>query len=604
MAPGTPPHTPEVHPSEGDGILNLWLKHCFVRHLVLSLLSSAVLASTVGARPTACPQGNATVAGIVTRVSDGSGVFQARVTLFTPNLTVFLETRTAADGTYDFSGIARGIYRLGVAARGFDYVELNSAVSSGPNAFNFGLVPENHVGFWQVIGNTLPELFDATDIAILRPTDGFVMFCHDTVDPVLFHPVTGQKIFPIGSGSEQGCMNASLLVDGSILMCGGQSPSNPGSFTNAIPWVKRFKPGNTWQQQSNMLLSVGRWYPGLARLNDGRFLIMGGGTSPNAQRTDTCELYDPATQNWSWTSTMNSPLEFPPCGLLYGGKVLRTWGTRPQLYDPATGTWADTGQFVYSNRQYPGHSDHSLSVLSDGRGLIVGLIRAGQNVAQMTEFYSPATGTWSAGTSPSLKRMQCEVVYLPDGHVLVQGGDTADTSGPEPNILGIVRRCDLFEPEPQTWRRVANTLQYREYHAVTLLVPDGRVITTGGTQIKFQYGPVSADIDAYSPPYLFRGVRPSLSNLSDNSPSRGQWITFDVAPATRLTRVVLMGVQSTTHWVEGGIPRRLELRVGQNGQTASVYVPTDPNIVPLGWYMLFGMVDDIPSPALFLRVDP
>ncbi|MEO6711045.1 MAG: galactose oxidase-like domain-containing protein, partial [Planctomycetota bacterium] len=168
----------------------------------------------------------------------------------------------------------------------------------------------------------------------------------------------------------------------------------------------------------------------------------------------------------------------------------------------------------------------------------------------------------------------------------------------------IVRRCDLFEPGSQGWRRVADTFQYREYHALTLLVPDGRVITTGGTYIKFQYGPVSADIDAYSPPYLFRGVRPALSNLSDNSPSRGQWISFDVAPATRLTRVMLMGVQSTTHWVDAGIPRRLELRVAQIGQTAYAYVPTDPNAVPLGWYMLFGMVDDIPSPALFLRVDP
>ncbi|MEO6708396.1 MAG: carboxypeptidase regulatory-like domain-containing protein, partial [Planctomycetota bacterium] len=397
----------------------------FLRAILL-FMTSALIVGAAGANPAAL-QGTATVSGLVTHLANGTPAFQARVTLFTPNLSFFRETRTAPDGSYDFTGVARGIYRLGVAAHGLDYIEINAPAVAGPNSFDFALVPESQAGSWQVIGNTLPELFDATDIAILRPTDGFVMFCHDTVDPVLFHPVTGQKVFPQGSGSEQGCMNASLLVDGSILMCGGQNGSSPGNFTNAIPWVKRFKPGNTWQQQGNMLLAVGRWYPGLARLNDGRFLIMGGGTSPNAQRTDTCELYDPATQGWSWTATMNSPLEFPPCGLLYGGKLLRTWGTRPQLYDPMTGTWADTGQLVYSNRQYPGHSDHSLLVLSDGRGLIVGLIRAGQSVAEMTEFYSPVTGAWSAGTSPSLKRMQCEVVYLPDGQVLVQGGDTSAT---------------------------------------------------------------------------------------------------------------------------------------------------------------------------------
>ena len=145
---------------------------------------------------------------------------------------------------------------------------------------------------------------------------------------------------------------------------------------------------------------------------------------------------------------------------------------------------------------------------------------------------------------------------------------------------------------------------YREYHAVTLLVPDGRVLTTGGTRIKFQYGPTSADIEGYSPPYLFRGVRPQLSSLSDASPARGQAVRFRVFPATRLTSVVLMGTQTTTHWVDGGIPRRLVLPVSQVGSLAEVTMPLDPNLAPLGWYMLFGMVDDIPSEALIFRIDP
>ena len=154
------------------------------------------------------------------------------------------------------------------------------------------------------------------------------------------------------------------------------------------------------------------------------------------------------------------------------------------------------------------------------------------------------------------------------------------------------------------WRRVGDMTWYREYHAVTLLVPDGRVLTTGGTTIKFQFGPTSADIEAWSPPYLFRGVRPQLSQLSDPSPSRGQAIQFQIFPSTRLTGVVLMGVQSTTHWVDGGIPRRLELPVTQSNGIANLSLPSDPNLLPLGWYMLFGMVDDIPSKALILRVDP
>jgi hypothetical protein len=200
--------------------------------------------------------------------------------------------------------------------------------------------------------------------------------------------------------------------------------------------------------------------------------------------------------------------------------------------------------------------------------------------------------------------MQAEVVALPDGHIFVGAGDAENHAGTEPQILGIVRRCDLLDPMGGLWRRMADMNWYREYHAVTLLVPDGRVVTTGGTEIKFQYGPTSADIEAFSPPYLARGVRPQISQLSDSAPRRGRSVKCRVFPATKLTRVVMMGLQSTTHWVDGGIPRRLELPVFQAGSFARFTLPKDPNVLPLGWYMVFGMVDDIPSPALIVRVDP
>jgi hypothetical protein len=91
---------------------------------------------------------------------------------------------------------------------------------------------------------------------------------------------------------------------------------------------------------------------------------------------------------------------------------------------------------------------------------------------------------------------------------------------------------------------------------------------------------------------------------SDTFPSRGQSIGFKILPATKLTSAVLMRLQSTTHWVDGGVPRRLELGVSQSGTSAVVTLPSDPDLLPVGWYMLFEMVDDLPSDALVLRVDP
>jgi len=387
-------------------------------------------------------------------------------------------------------------------------------------------------------------------------------------------------------------------------MVGGQDGDEPGDFVNGIPWVKRFVPADdVWTDPPDLVHAPGRWYPGMARLADGSLLVMGGGQSPDASRTNTCERLDLPTMTWRYTDSLAHALEFPPSALLYTGRVLQTWGGQPELYDPVSEVWSTTGNFVFADRGWPGHSDHSIVVLADGRVLAVGANPVTQPLARMTEIYDPATGQWSLGSSPSLVRFQCEVVHLPDGNVLVAAGDKGFQGGTEPDVLGVVRRCDLLDPLAQAWRRVPNMTWYREYHAVTLLLHDGRVATTGGTRIKFQYGPTSADVEAYSPPYLFRGVRPRISELSDASPERGSTIRLRVFPATRLTSVVLMGMQSTTHWVDCGIPRRLVLPVMQSGSWAWVALPSDANLLPLGWYMLFGMVDDIPSEALTLRVD-
>lgn len=541
--------------------------------------------------------------GRVVRASNGMPVPDARVTLYLPDLSVFHERRTDSRGRYLFALTDPGSYRFGIALPGFEYVERDANLAAGSALLcTTRLVPEAHGGAWEVIGDTLPEVLDATDIGVLRP-DGTIFYCHDTSDPIVLDPRTGAKNLPVSSGSEQGCMNGTLLEDGSVLLAGGQDGSSPGSFRDAISWVKEFHLDQTWTQLGDMLAPTGRWYPGLARLADGRLLVMGGGTAPSAARTDTCEIYDPSTGAWSFTGSMGSAVEFPPSALLLDGRVLRTWGTIPELYDPSTGAWTPTGAFAFPSRGYPGHSDHSLLVLSDGRAAAIGIRRLEQPSAPMVEFFDSVTEAWTPGSSPDRTRMQCEVVLLPDGRVLVQGGDQETTAGPEPNVLGIVKRCDLFDPGSEAWRRVADTLVFREYHAVTLLVPDGRVVTTGGTRIKFQVGPTSSNVDAYSPPYLFRGVRPRIGSVSDTTPARGTTLSFDVFPETALTSVVLLGMQSTTHWVDGGIPRRVELPVSQSGTDVQVVLPSDQNALPLGWYLLFAMVDDIPSEGVVVRVD-
>ena len=547
----------------------------------------------------------ATVTGTVRRSgTPNDPVINARVTIFDPSLSYFGETRTDSLGAYSILNVPSGSYRIGCAALGREYVEQAITVVSGSLQRDFSVGPEAQLGVWTVIGDTSPEVLDATDIATLLP-DGRIFYCHDTQDPILFDPVTGGKTFPSGSGLPSGCMNGSLLTDGTVIFAGGQNGEQPGDFVNAVPWVKNFTPlTNTWVRLADLQHAPGRWYPGMTRLSDGSLLVMGGGQCCDAARTNTAERFNLATRTWTYTGSMINPAEFPPSALLYTGEVLITWSP-PQLYSPTTGQWRLTGNFNQSDRGWPNHSDHSIIVLSDGRVLAIGVRKGTTTNSSMTELYDPSTGAWTLRSNPGLVRFQSEVVQLPDGHVLVAAGETEVPSPPVPATLGIVKWTDLYDPLADSWRRVADLNQFREYHAVTLLVPDGRVLTTGGTRIKFQVGPTSSDIEAFSPPYLFRGVRPEITSTSASQFVRGSQITFTVSPTTGITSAVLMGIQSTTHWVDAGVPRRLVLPVTQNGAQVATGLPTDPNVLPLGFYMLFAMVDDIPSKGVVVQiVDP
>ncbi|MGH8596964.1 MAG: carboxypeptidase regulatory-like domain-containing protein, partial [Gammaproteobacteria bacterium] len=330
------------------------------RYLRFSILTISMLAGS--ARVLA-----GSVEGHVSRAAvPNDPIANAHMTLFTPSLSFFKESRSDGQGFYRFDNLPAGSYQLGCAALRFEYVEITVGIGGGATQHDFALASETQQGRWDIIGNTAPEVLDATDIAVLLPS-GEIFYCHDTQDPILFDPMTGAKSFPSGSNLESGCMNGSLLPDGTVIFAGGQDGDQPGEFVNAVRWVKKFTPGSdTWMRLADLQHPLGRWYPGMTRLADGSFLVMGGGQCCNAARTDTAERFDLTTQTWTYTGSMINPAEFPPSALLYTGEVLITWSP-PQLYNPTSGLWRLTGNFNQPNRGWPDHSDHSLIMLNDGR---------------------------------------------------------------------------------------------------------------------------------------------------------------------------------------------------------------------------------------------
>lgn len=236
-----------------------------------------------------------------------------------------------------------GTYQVGACTPGRAYQAVTGSVGGSSVTQAFTLGPDTQPGSWAVIGSTAPEVFGGTNSGSLL-SYGRVFFCHVTTNPILFNPVTGVTTAAAPSGTEQGCHMPTHLPDGRLLIVGGGTLDDAGNFSDgesAVKKVKAFDPGsNTWENWP--ALNERRWYPGLARLADGRLLFFGGGQQPETLRAASCEILDPRTRPSKPTGSLLKTGGFGPALLLRTGEVLVTWDP-PQLYNLATGRWRLAG---------------------------------------------------------------------------------------------------------------------------------------------------------------------------------------------------------------------------------------------------------------------
>ena len=363
----------------------------------------------------------ATVSGTVSSTSENAAVEAARVTLFTTNLRFFREVRTNAAGEFQLRNVPGGTYRLGVSAPGRAYNESTIDVTDVAVTRSVLLGVETEGGRWTFLGNTAPELIDGTGSGTILPT-GEMFMCHDTLDPVAFAPVSSTKWLPPGSGSAQGCHIPTLLTDGRVLLAGGSAGGNPQD--PVLKTVKLYqRVTNNWTLVAPM--NIGRWYPGIVRLPDERLMVLGGELDTSGfGRTDTCEIYNQTTNSWTMTGPFDLPTEIPPAVVLRTGEVLKTW-RYPELYNISSGQWRAAGTMLQPRKGAAegGHCDHEIVHLPDGRIMAVGVnaVSTTSNT-RFSEFYDPATNSWSLGPTPQHLRTQPEALLLPDGKVLAYGG--------------------------------------------------------------------------------------------------------------------------------------------------------------------------------------
>lgn len=229
-----------------------------------------------------------------------------------------------------------------------------------------------------------------------------------------------------------------------------------------------------------------------------------------------------------------------------------------------------------------------------------------------------ASPSWESSPPMGHPRVFHNLTLLPGGDILVTGG------------LGRVFASQNTDPvfEPELWHppdpqypaypqgvwysgpgdSLASTTLVRGYHSVAILLPDGRVLNSGGYE-----HPDATKVNIYCPPYLFRadGQIATRPQISDAPPEIrwGQTFTVSVADTANIRGACLIRPGAVTHGFDQN-QRYVPLQItGHAGSPQRLFLTAPANSFEAspGYYLLFltGSADgaDVPSIAKWVHLD-
>ena len=263
----------------------------------------------------------------------------------------------------------------------------------------------------------------------------------------------------------------------------------------------------------------------------------------------------------------------------------------PSCTTHATGRWTSTGALN------AGRAGHTATLLPNGQVLVAGGNDAVLDALASAELYDHATGRWTPTGSLSTGRTLHTATLLPSGQVLVAGGQ--DSAGHP------LASAELYDPTTGRWATTGSLATSRFAHTATLL-PSGQILVAGGLDSAFN---AFASAELYDP-----------------------GLGFQEAWRPRVTAVGPVAVGGAVG-VEGSFFQGLSEASGANGSRNSatnyplvqlrrldseqtVFLPIDPvagwsdnsfTSLPLasfppGWAFLTVITNGIPSISLLVHV--
>jgi len=440
------------------------------------------------------------------------------------------------------------------------------------------------------------------------------------------------------------CADITELPDGRLLMAGGTDWYNAPSVmdrNNGDPAdvglleLEGLRNANLFDPKTNSFhpaapMKYGRWYPHVAIGPDGNPTVFGGVTRlisdtqmGQVRRTET---YHADSNSWEENyvgpaSENELPLQprivLAPNGKFFYAAVGQMWGpfgqspdeataALYQFYDPKTKTWsvsglaplgARSGAFVAPLAMEPPYDQMTIVTFGGVLGPTPGSWLPANPFTTLTTI--DANGNVNNRMSGNLNhaRWYASGVLLPDGQVLAVGGDDKDDAF-DPGMGIAVKIPELFNPSTGTWTDVAGHTRARGYHNSALLLPDMRVLLGGNAPIAAHYGGANQDqggpftnndndpsFEIWSPPYLFRGPRPSVTRVQ-RAVGYGDSFAITTPDAGVIESVLLMRTPSPEH-INDSDQRALRLEFTRSGSnTLTATAPPSGNVAPPGTYYL------------------
>lgn len=442
-----------------------------------------------------------------------------------------------------------------------------------------------------------------------------------TFTSAVYDPAKGTyKVIP--TPKDLFCAGHVQLQDGRVLVMSGMKayPVAGGHGYEGFKDSYVFDPRTETYSKTNDL-NDGHWYPSATELGNGD-VVSFGGLREDSTGSVTAERFSYARNQWLPTSQVHQTWSY--------------WGLYPSMILMQDGRLFYTGSHVFGNNipgtgsavydydantitQIPGlqnkdERDQSASVLlppaQSQRVLTIGggNIDSNPDANRLTDLIDLKQANPSYVAGPRIPqgtvdlgagrvaetggqgKMYVSAVLLPDGKVLETGGALHNRADP-------VYESSLYDPGTGTFDPVAADPESRGYHSSAFLLPDGRVMATGDNPGN---GTWNHNVSIYSPPYLYRSSRPKITSLINQEWKYGdtQRITVD----RPIAKAELIRPAAVTHSSDPN-QRFVDLPLSVSGNNVDLNVTSNPNLAPPGWYMLFAVdADGVPSVAKWVHL--